>query len=530
MFEPLPTPAEMAAWDQAAITDFGLKAELLMENAGARALDALEQAVGPLEGARVLLMAGGGNNGGDAFVLARRLLDAGAEPLVLHTKPRSGHSPEARYHMDLARRVGAELRRLPLDRAARVLETLPRPDIVVDGLIGAGLKGPLSSEYAALIEAMNRLGENAFVLALDIPSGLCGTSGLPKPVAVRADLTVTFHAAKLGCALPHAAPHVGTLDVRSIGIPRAATAATPPRQMLMTDALLDLLKIPAADLHKGKAGHVLVIGGGEGLTGAAQLCGLGALRAGAGLVTLACPRGVLAEAKAAMPDLMALPLGQSGQARFMPDCLEELLPHLSRFGAVVIGPGLGRDAGSGEFLAAFATAFARHFSQEMGKAWAPPCVYDADALFHLAQSPGLMAELPANAVLTPHPGEMARILGMGMGELQADRPSAARRFCQTHPQVLALKGAGTLVAQNGVLRLCPIAAPNLAVGGSGDVLAGVMAACLARGIEPLSAACLAVHWHALCGRRLEEDFPLRGNLPTEIAHTLPLVLKERTSC
>lgn len=530
MFEALPTPAEMAAWDQTAITGFGLRAELLMENAGARALDALEQAAGPLKGARVLLVAGGGNNGGDAFVVARRLLDAGAEPLVLHVKPRSGHSPEARYHMDLARRAGAELRRLPLDRAAKGLETLPRPDILVDGLLGTGLKGPLSAEYAELIEAMNRLGETAFVLALDIPSGLCGTTGLPKPVAVRADLTVCFHAAKLGCALPHAAPYTGALQVRGIGLPLAVTAAAPARQLLMTDGLLDLLKTPAPDLHKGKAGHVLVIGGGEGLTGAAQLCGLGALRAGAGLVTLACPRGVLAEAKAAMPDLMALPLGQPGQARFTPECLEELLPHLSRFGAVVIGPGLGRDADSGGFLSAFATAFARHFSQEMGKAWAPPCVYDADALYHLAQWPGLMAELPANAVLTPHPGEMARILGMGMGELQADRPGAARRFSQAHPQVLVLKGAGTLVGQGGLLHLCPLAAPNLAVGGSGDVLAGVMAACLARGLEPLFAACLAVHWHAQSGRLLAEDFPQRGNLPTEIAHTLPLVLKERTPC
>jgi NAD(P)H-hydrate epimerase len=133
-------------------------------------------------------------------------------------------------------------------------------------------------------------------------------------------------------------------------------------------------------------------------------------------------------------------------------------------------------------------------------------------------------------VLTPHPGEMARILGMGMGELQADRPGAARRFTQAHPQVLTLKGAGTLVGQNGLLHLCPIAAPNLAVGGSGDVLAGVMAACLARGIPPLMAACLGVYWHALCGAILARDFPGRGNLPTEIAHTLPLVLKERTQC
>jgi hydroxyethylthiazole kinase-like uncharacterized protein yjeF len=528
MFEPLPTPAEMAAWDQAAIKDCGLKAELLMENAGACALDALEQAYGPLEGARVLLLAGNGNNGGDAFVVARRLLDEGAIPLVLHTKPKSAYRAEAACHMELARRAGVEFKHLPLGRAVQILGALDQPDILVDGLLGTGLKGELSPEYTALVTAMNRLGEKAFALALDIPSGLCGTTGLPKPVAVRANLTVAFHAAKLGTALPQAAPYVGALETRRIGIPRAVTQAAPAGQLLMTGDLLDLAKAPAADLHKGRAGHVLVIGGSEGLTGAAQLCGLGALRAGAGLVTLACPRGVLVEIKAAMPDLMALPLGAGTQ--WSPDCLEGLLPHLSRFDAIVIGPGLGRDAGAAAFLAQFAVAFAQHFSVDFSKAWAPPCIVDADALFHLAQSPKLMADLPKNAVLTPHPGEMARILGMGMGELQADRPAAARRFTQAHPQVLTLKGAGTLVGQDGLLHLCAIAAPNLAVGGSGDVLAGVMAACLARGIPTLQAACLGVYWHALCGARLACDFPGRGNLPTEIAHTLPIVLKERTQC
>jgi len=532
MFEPLPTPAEMAAWDQAAIKDYGLKAELLMENAGACALDALEQAYGSLEGASVLLLAGSGNNGGDAFVLARRLLDVGAIPLVLHTKAKGAYRAEAAWHLELARRAGVECRHLPLQHAARILGALPQPyiqpNILVDGLLGTGFTGELSPEYAALIAAMNRLGEKAFVLALDIPSGLCGTTGLPKPVAVHASLTVSFHAAKLGTALPQAEPYVGALETRRIGLPRAATLAAPAGQLLMTGDLLDLAKAPAADLHKGRAGHVLVIGGSEGLTGAAQLCGLGALRAGAGLVTLACPRGVLPEIKAAMPDLMALPLGTGAQ--WAPDCLEDLLPHLSRFDAIVIGPGLGRDGGAAAFLTQFALAFAQHFSVDFSKAWAPPCIVDADALFHLAQSPKLMADLPKNAVLTPHPGEMARILGMGMGELQADRPTAARRFTSTHPQVLALKGAGTLVGQNGLLHLCAIAAPNLAVGGSGDVLAGVMASCLARGIPSLQAACLGVYWHALCGARLACDFPGRGNLPSEIAHTLPIVLKERTQC
>jgi len=161
MFEPLPTPAEMAVWDQSAIKDFGLKAELLMENAGAEALTALQQDFGPLHGVYAVLIAGGGNNGGDAFVVARRLLDEGAIALVLHTKPRGAYKGAARYHLDLARRAGVELRHLPLERAEQTLAALTPPDILVDGLMGTGFSGALSPEAADLVSAMNRLGEAA---------------------------------------------------------------------------------------------------------------------------------------------------------------------------------------------------------------------------------------------------------------------------------------------------------------------------------------------------------------------------------
>ncbi|OGR38267.1 MAG: hypothetical protein A2051_13390 [Desulfovibrionales bacterium GWA2_65_9] len=524
MFDPLPTPAEMAAWDKSAVRDFGLKAELLMENAGAEALCVLRKAYGPLAGARVLLVAGGGNNGGDAFVLARRLLDEGAEPLVLHTRPISGYRAAARYHLDLARRAGAACHHLPPGRAKSALCACEAPDILVDGLLGTGMSGELSPEALTLVQAMNTLGENCFVLALDSPSGLDGLTGQPRPEAVRADVTVAFHAPKLGSALPQAAPFVGTLVPRAIGLPRAVMDAAPPRQVLLTERLFGLLSAPAAELHKGRAGHVLVLGGSEGLTGAAQLCALAALRAGAGLVTVGCPRGVLAEVKAGMPDIMALGLGH-GMA-WTPDCMDSLIPTLGRYDAVVIGPGLGRNKEAADFLALFPKAFDQSF--DLG--WAVPCIYDADALYHLAQNPGIMKELPQDAVLTPHPGEMARLLGMGMGEVQADRATAAHRFLATHPQVLTLKGAGTLVGQGDLLHLSPIVAPNLAVGGSGDVLAGVIAAILARGVNPLHAACLGVYWHGLCGLALAETFPARGNLATEIAHALPHVLKEHAPC
>jgi len=524
MFTPLPTPEEMTAWDRAALEQFGLRADMLMENAGSAALEVLKEAYGSLEGTQVLLIAGGGNNGGDAFALARRLLDEGAVPLVLHTKGKAAYKAEARLHLELAKRCGVELRHLPAARAEKTLASVDTPHILIDALLGTGFTGALRPETLGIVRAMNRLAESAFVLALDIPSGLDGLTGMPRPEAVHADVTVCLHAIKLGCSLPSAAPYVGECISRGIGIPKAATAVAPARHGMLTDRLFDLLIAPPAELHKGRAGHVLILGGSEGLTGAAQLSALGALRAGAGLVTIGCPRGVLAEVKAGFPDFMALPLGCG--TTWTPECISGLLPSLGKYDSIVIGPGLGRDRGAAEFLALFPAAAAA----AVDKGWSSPCVYDADALFHLAQAPQLLQGLPKDAILTPHPGEMARMLGMGMGQLQANRLSAAERFTEKHAQVLVLKGAGTLVCQGQRTLISPISAPNLAVGGSGDVLSGVIAACLARGIAPLQASCLGVYWHGMCGTYLAQAFPGRGNLPTEIAHTLPVILKERASC
>lgn len=512
MFEPLPTPQEMARWDRACIEDLGLRPEVLMENAGRAALDVLLSEFGPVRDKGVLVLAGPGNNGGDAFVLARLLHDLEARVLVLHTLPKKKYRGETRANLLLAQRLGVDLRLLEPTGS----EPLPlagfAPEIVVDGLLGTGLSRGLSPEYRGIVEAVNRLAKQAFVLSLDIPSGLDGTTGEPRPNAVLAHATATFEAAKLGLVGPRAAPFVGKLCVRPIGIPRLIKERHPAGQFLIGERIFELLPAPDPAMHKGKAGHVLVVGGSEGLCGAPQLAGLAALRAGAGLVTLAFPRG-LAAVLHPLPDLMTLPLGE-GQ-HWDRRCLAELVPALPRFDALVVGPGLGRRP---ETLA---------FLRGLLKECRAPLVLDADALFHLAQMPKLLSLLPANAVLTPHPGEMARLLGCATPTVEADRIDAARRLAQTAKSVTALKGAGTVVATpEGPAHLSPFAEPNLAVGGSGDVLAGIVGSLLARGLSPLHSTCLGVYWHGKCGATLARDFPGRGNLAQEIADALPRALKE----
>ncbi|WP_449242805.1 NAD(P)H-hydrate dehydratase [Desulfovibrio sp.] len=504
--EPLPSPTEMAAWDRSAIEDFGIPGRVLMENAAREALAALAESHGPLEGKTALVLAGPGNNGGDAFALARLLDGMGASVSVLHTRPRKQYRGETRANLLLAARLG-----LSLELAAPG-QALPEADIVVDGLLGTGFSGALKSAMLHLVREVNRLGRRAFVFSLDIPSGLDGLDGTPRPEAVRAHATVTFQAAKTGLLQPGAGEWTGRLLVRDIGIPRQAREAAPPRQWLLAPGVLDLLPRTEPAMHKGAAGRVLILGGSEGLTGAPLLASLGALRGGAGLVTLGCPAGLADAARAGFPEVMALPLGRG--RTWDQDLAAALDP--GRFDALVLGPGLGRSDGAGRFV------------QALLRRRLPPLVLDADALFFLARDAETASLVPPGSVLTPHPGEAATLLGSGTAEVQADRPAAARELARRFRAVALLKGAGSLVAApEGDLHLCPISAPCLAAGGSGDVLAGLLGSLLGRGLSPLRSTCLAVYWHGSGGRMLDSLYPARGCLAREIADILPQVHKER---
>ncbi|MEW5772644.1 MAG: NAD(P)H-hydrate dehydratase [Thermodesulfobacteriota bacterium] len=513
---PLPTPEEMAAWDRAAM-DLGLSEAVLMENAGREAVAALRETFGPVAGRRALVLAGPGNNGGDAFVAARLLACAGAAVATLHLAPRKRYRGAAAANLRLAARLGLPLTLLTPESLARESAPAAQPDILVDGLFGTGFAGPLRENARRVIEAANALGARAFVLALDIPSGLSGLTGEPSPVALRADLTAAFHAAKLGSALPAAAPWVGKLAVRDIGIPPQAVRAAPAGCFQLGPAVRALLPSPDPALHKGQAGHVLVVGGSPGLSGAPLLAALGALRGGAGLATVACPADLAPEIRSGFPEVMTLPLG--GGRDWTPAMARELAPHLSRFDALALGPGLGRSEGAAGFLAALPAPLPR------------PTVLDADALHWLAEEPSLRGLLPPACILTPHPGEAGRLAGATARDIQADRPVRARTLAADLGRVTVLKGAGTLAADpGGALLLCPLAAPCLAVAGSGDVLAGLAASLLARGLSPLDAAGLATYWHGSTGILLGRDFPGRGNLAREIADALPRALEEMRPC
>ena len=533
---PLPTPEEMRQWDQEAIK-FGLPAFTLMENAGCSAVLALRREYGRLHGTRVLLFMGSGNNGGDAACVARLLLDEGAQPLLLHTRPVRAYTGAAGQHLRLARACGvptrlvtrrgqaAQPRLTDLASLAGAWHTAP---IVVDGLLGTGFRGVLRDDMAALTSFINMLAQaphRPFVLALDVPSGLDALTGEACAHTVRATATVSFAAAKPGLVLAGAHPFTGKLLSRSIGIPHKVQEAIPPSFRLLNGHCAALLPTPPPAAHKNAFGHVLVLGGSPGLTGAPHLTALAALRSGAGLVTVGAPAGLLPEIKSGMADIMALPLPSSpsspDNAERWPKTLpHELLHRLPTLNTLAIGPGMGRSPEAAQFLRALLAAKER-----------PPAVLDADALNILSEHPDMLPLLRPEDVLTPHPGEAARLLNMPTSEVQRDRQRSLPQLMQLASACWVLKGAGTLIGHRGSpICICPYDIPTLAVGGSGDVLAGCMAALLGQssrqGSEgyPLRAVLTAVAAHARAGYILMESFPRRGNTATDIAHSLPAAL------
>lgn len=520
-FSALPTPAEMALWDASAIREYRIPEFTLMENASREAFHVLSSLIEPEQ--RVLVFMGGGNNGGDGAALARHLHDAGHPVLVCHTHPLSRMRGTAKAHCLLAKRCGVPFTRIDADetgvRFHKAWHSFAgQSQIIVDALLGTGFTGELRARERTLVGHINSFAARAVIFSLDIPSGLNGLTGLPRPEAVRAHATVTFEAAKPGLCLPEAAEYIGALHVRPIGIPLAVRERHPPSFRLMAPPPGSRPKA-SPFLHKGGAGRVLVIGGSEEFTGAPLLAALGALRAGAGLVTIACPAALASAIKAGRPEVMALPLGTGSRwsSAMLPE-LTRVLEELPEYSAVVLGPGIGRSA---QAMLIVRTVL------ELAKR--PALVLDADGLFLLNQKRdtkqnSVWEALREGDMLTPHPGEAARLLGWSTEQVQGDRPAALRSLTKLCAAAIVLKGAGTLVGQNDApLALAPFATAALAVGGSGDVLAGVCAAYRARGEKAFMAACLGVYTHGKAGEFLESEYPYQGNFAAEIAEAIAKV-------
>ena len=501
---PLLTREAVRAIDRHAVETLKLPSLALMENAGAGATASLLAHFGDRL-ARVCIVGGTGQNGGDAWVVARHLRMHGMTARCVLVGDEARVSGDAAVNLAVLRALGVPVECVADQTATRAIEeALDGATLVVDGLLGTGLSRALGGLEADAVSRMNSAGVP--ILSLDLPSGIDCDTGAVLGVAVRATVTTTFAAHKRGLHQHPGAAHAGVVELVRIGVPvdRAAVAQLVDRRDV--DALVPLR---ADDAHKGTAGHVVVFAGSPGHTGAAVLAGLGALRGGAGLVTLA-PR---AEACAAI-DAKILELMSAALPADATDALPFALALCEGKRAAVLGPGFGH-----------ADTLPRVLAVSLPIA----CVLDADALTSLVTALASLRESAAPRVLTPHPGEAARLLGTSIAAVQADRFAAALRLAQESQQLVVLKGARTIIAApDGRTRVCAEGTPALGVGGTGDVLAGAIAAQLASAAptqDPnalLDAVTAAVVLHAVAGMIAARAD--RGLLAHEVADALPAAL------
>lgn len=486
---------EVRALDACAIGEFGIPGMTLMERAGQAAFGIIQRRWPRAQ--RIVVFCGSGNNGGDGYVIASLARRAGKDVTVVHVGARDRLRGDARTAMEQAvaarvTMVDALDPAVTIDHAGKVAA-----DLVVDALLGTGLSGPVRADYLGAIEAVNAIG--APVLAIDIPSGLCADTGTQLGPAVRADATVSFIGLKRGLFTGRGPALCGDVYFDDLRVPAAALARVPARAERLDGSLVgELLKPRDRDAHKGRFGHVLVIGGDHGFAGAALLAAEAAARCGAGLVSVATRPEHLPAFLARCPELMAHAVVQPA----------EVEPLLARASVVVIGPGLGNaDWGRGLLERALRSSL--------------PLVIDADALNMIAagvvDAPALRGRDP-QWVLTPHPGEAGRLLGTDSAAVQADRFQAVRRVQARFGGTVLLKGAGTLV-DDGDARPVSVAAvgnPGMASGGMGDVLSGVIGALIAQGLALPEAARLGAVAHGAAADRCAARSGERGMLASDL--------------
>lgn len=496
--------AEMRALDQLTI-EGGTPGHVLMERAGTGATKALLELFPYMrrKGRRALICAGKGNNGGDGFVIARLLRNRGVQTDVVLFGRADEVKGDAARNLRSYRRGRTAVREVTgADGLDPLVTCLQRADIVIDAIFGTGLSSEVRAPHAAAIELVNASGVPVF--AVDIPSGLHADTGHPLGTSIQAEATATFGFAKVGQVLYPGASYCGDLIVVDIGISAAAAAERPAVTWLLDrDGAARLVPTRRPDAHKGDCGHLLVVAGSFGKTGAAQLVTRAALRAGAGLVTLVGPASLYSVYASGVLEAMTQTLpDRDGQIRFDSHRLQDLVEGKS---AVVIGPGVGTHDG------------ARQTVRWLLAKSNVPVVLDADALTCVAGKIESLSAARAPAILTPHPGEMARLLGADSSTVQADRVGVARRFAEEHRCVLVLKGARTVVAEpSSHAWVNPTGNPGMASGGMGDVLSGVIGGLLAQGLSPAEAARLGVYVHGAAADRAALEGGENGLIASDV--------------
>ena len=500
---------QVREFDRQTIEEIGLLGSVLMENAGVAATNLFCADFQTVFPGPVVVLAGKGNNGGDGYVMARHLHNRGWQVITLVLAERAAIGGDASVNLRALQACGGAVQFCPEGRSLDLaLENL-NAGVIIDALFGTGLSSPIQGHHARAIDWIN--ASVLPVFSVDIPSGIDATTGRVLGRAVKAEETVTFAVAKIGQVLTPGCLHAGRLHVVDIGIPPKVTDAE--RAVVFVEAAEAGALFPARPFagHKGTFGHLLVVAGSVGKSGAAAMTADGALRAGAGLVTVACPAGIhdILETKLTEAMTVSLPDASGSLDLRAYDDIKGLWLQKK---ALVLGPGLGMSEG----VSALAGCIVRDCPL--------PLVIDADGINVLYDQKDLLSSRPVGTtVLTPHPGEMSRLTGVTVGEIESDRVGVAGEFAKKYGVILVLKGARTVISSpDGEIFINSTGNPGLATGGMGDVLTGVIAGLMAQGLSPLDASVLGVFWH---GRAADDLGQVQGNAgmtATDLLRQLPL--------
>ena len=509
---------QMREADRQTIDDIGLPSIVLMENAGRQAVAAMEAAFEDLGSSKVGVLCGRGSNGGDGFVVARTLAQRGIEAVVYLLGAVADVRGDARVNLEILGRVGVSVVEISNAQEWELHSSeISECDLIVDAIVGTGFHGPLTGLLETVVADVNGLGVP--VVAIDLPTGVSADSHELEGEAIEASMTVTLAAPKLPLILPPADAYGGDLVIADIGIPGAVIDELegPWLEILTRERMRELVPARAADSHKGDFGRVLVVAGSLGRTGAAHLAALGALRSGAGLVTIATPRSCVATLAAMMPEYMTEPLEETRAGAIDFAAIDRVLD--IKADIICIGPGIGQDPSTAAFV------------QAVVERAGVPLVIDADAINAFAGDPDrLTARDGVDVIITPHPGEMARLLDVSIEQVQSDRLEHAREFAAARRVYVVLKGHRTIIAgPEGRSFVNLTGNAGMATGGTGDLLTGMIAAWFAQILDAEAACKLAVYVHGAAGDLAEADEGEVALLPSDIAERLGDALLELTA-
>lgn len=508
------TPKQMNEIDNITINRLGIPGIVLMENAAIKVVDEIIKYLGEVLNKEILVFAGKGNNGGDAFAVARHLYNKGARVSVYITAEKKEISGDSRINLDIIEKMGIENSELcEKIEVASLSDKLRQCDIIVDGIMGTGLKGNLKGIVKELVEALNRSKKT--IISIDIPTGVNGETGEMSEVCIKAAGTVTFGLPKIGLMIHPGCEYTGKLIIADIGLPQSVIDKLDVRtNVIDSDFVSGLIPERQSESNKGDYGRVFIISGSVGMTGAGCLAAGAALRTGAGLVYIGVPSILTSIYDAALIESITIPLEDNNTGYLTKNCMSQINEKIERSSVVAVGPGL---SGKDDIM-----EIVKNIIDNSDK----PVIMDADALNALSKDVSALKNLKTEAVVTPHPGEMSRLAGISIEDVQNNRMKVAAEFAQKWKVITVLKGSRTIIAlPDGTMYINTTGNSGMATAGSGDVLTGIIAGLIGQGVKPSDAAVAGVYIHGLAGDYAAEIKGEHGVIAGDLIEELPKVIK-----